>query len=145
MDLERRHPDPVNALLNGEVDLIETLPYDLLPLVEKGQEGQDPGDRPGGPPVRSALQHAPQAVRRCQVRQAVVYALKQKPFPGGQHRRRPLLSRVQVAVSLRPALESNKGWDDRLNGDTVKARQLLKEAGYDGTTLAGSGCTRPTW
>src|SRR4029453_18101051 len=25
----------VNALLNGEVDLIEAMPYDLLPLVEK--------------------------------------------------------------------------------------------------------------
>ena len=28
----------VNALLNGEVDLIETLPYDLLPLVEKDKK-----------------------------------------------------------------------------------------------------------
>ncbi len=32
-------------------------------------------------------------------------------------------------------LESTKGWADKLGGDSAKAKQLLQQAGYDGTPV----------
>jgi peptide/nickel transport system substrate-binding protein len=32
-------------------------------------------------------------------------------------------------------LASTKGWDDKLSGNVAKAKELLKEAGYDGTPI----------
>ncbi len=48
----------VNALLNGEVDLVEIVPPDLLPLLQKDKNIKVRGDQRLGPPVRDALQRA---------------------------------------------------------------------------------------
>jgi len=75
------------------------------------------------------------------VRQAVVYALRQKPFLEANVGDSASIASAS-RCSLRPAARIEQGLEHRLNGDTATARQLLQEAGYDGTP--SSCCTRPT-
>ena len=70
----------VNALLNGEIDLIEVAPHDLLPLLAKDEGHQGQRDQRLGPAIRHALQRAAQAVRQCQDPPGRAYALDQKDF-----------------------------------------------------------------
>ena len=54
----------VNALLKGEVDIIEAPPHDLLPLLAADKNVELFVWNPAGPPVRLPLQRAAQAVRQ---------------------------------------------------------------------------------
>jgi len=125
----------VDALLKGEVDLIEQPPHDLLPLL-----AADPNivlkvtNAPGRQiAFRFNVLHKP--FDNAKARQAVAYAFNQKDFLAsiiGD----PQWSRE--CKSLFPCgspLESTKGWDDKLNSDFATARRLLQEAGYDGTPV----------
>jgi peptide/nickel transport system substrate-binding protein len=69
------------------------------------------------------------------IRQAVAYALNQKDF---------LQSTIGdskyyvVCKSLYPCgspLETSKGWEDKLESNAAKAKELLQQAGYDGTPV----------
>jgi peptide/nickel transport system substrate-binding protein len=125
----------VNALLNGEVDLIETLPYDLLPLVEKDKKVKTQVIDKAGRQFVLRFNTLLKPFDNPKVRQAVVYALKQKPFLEANIGDARFYRECKSLFPCGLPLESSKGWDDRLNGDAAKAKQLLKEAGYDGTPL----------
>jgi peptide/nickel transport system substrate-binding protein len=125
----------VNALLAGEIDIIETPPHDLLPLLTADKNiGLFVWNPPGRQyALRFNVLHKP--FDNPKVRQAVAYALNQNDM---------LQSVIgdpkwyQECKSLFPCgspLESAKGFDDKFGSDFVKARALLKEAGYDGTPI----------
>jgi peptide/nickel transport system substrate-binding protein len=125
----------VNALLKGEIDLIEAMPYDLLPLVEKDKNVHvmviDKAGRQYGMRFNTLLKPFDDA----RVRQAAVYALRQKPFLEANVGDPRFYRECKSLVPCGLPLENSKGWEDRLNGDAAKAKQLLKEAGYDGTPV----------
>ncbi|HTR83679.1 MAG TPA: ABC transporter substrate-binding protein [Reyranella sp.] len=125
----------VNALLNGEVDLIEAMPYDLLPLVEKDRNVKLQVIDKAGRQYILRFNTLLKPFDNDKVRQAVVYALKQKPFLEANVGDPRFYRECKSLFPCGLPLESEKGWEDRLNGDTAKARQLLKEAGYDGTPI----------
>jgi len=124
-----------NALINGEIDFIETPPHDLLPLL-----GADPNIRflvvaPMGRQYALRFNALHKPFDNAKIRQAVAYALNQRDF---------LESTIGnakyylVCKSLYPCgspLETSKGWEDKLEGNAAKAKQLLQEAGYDGTPV----------
>jgi len=130
-------PDPqtaVNALLAGEVDALELVSTDLLPLVERDKSISI---------VRSALPnqfnlrpnwlHPP--FDNAKVREALGYALNQDDFVaaaiGDPRFSRPCKAYFVCGTEL----ASDAGVQDRLQGDVVKAKALLKEAGYNGEPI----------
>ncbi len=66
----------VNALLTDEVDMIEIVPPDLLPLVEKEKGVKIHGRKPGRPPVLDALQKRKAAGRHWPARSGEAVRLR---------------------------------------------------------------------
>jgi len=125
----------VNALLNGEVDLVEIVPPDLLPLLKKDKNIKIVVTNTTGRQyaMRFNVLHKP--FDNAKIRQAVLYALDQKEFLEANIGNPEY---YRVCKSLFPCgspLESTKGWEDKVSGNTAKAKQLLQEAGYDGTPV----------
>jgi len=69
------------------------------------------------------------------IRQAVLYALDQKPFLDANVGNPEYYKLCKSIFPCGSPLESTKGWEDKLGGNAAKARQLLQEAGYDGTPV----------
>jgi peptide/nickel transport system substrate-binding protein len=125
----------VNALLNGEVDLIEAMPYDLLPLVEKDKNIRIQVIDKAGRQYIMRFNTLLKPFDNPRIRQAAVHALRQKPFLEANVGDARFYRECKSLFPCGLPLESGKGWEDRLNGDTAKAKQILQEAGYDGTPL----------
>src|SRR5262249_10921062 len=120
---------------NGEIDLIQITPYDLLPLVTRSKDAAvQVVDRPGRQFIMRFNTLA-KPFDDARVRQAVTYALTQREFleanVGGPHSRRGCRSLFPCGLPL----ESSVGWEDRWSGDLARARRLMTDGGYDGTPL----------
>ncbi|MBR2813826.1 MAG: ABC transporter substrate-binding protein [Reyranella sp.] len=125
----------VNALLNDEVDLIDIVPPDLLPLVqkEKGIKIMVVNQAGRQYAMRFNVLHKP--FDNPKIRQAVLYALNQKDFLDANVGNPEFYKECKSLFPCGSPLESTKGWEDKLGGNTAKAKQLLQEAGYDGTPI----------
>jgi peptide/nickel transport system substrate-binding protein len=125
----------VNALLNGEIDLIEIVPPDLLPLLQQDKNIKIFVTNLAGRQyaMRFNVLHKP--FDNAKVRQAVLYALDQKPFLEANVGNPAYYSECRSLFPCGSPLESTKGWADKIRGNATKAREILKEAGYDGTPI----------
>jgi len=125
----------VNALINGEIDMIEIVPPDLLPLVAKDKSIKVMTTNTAGRQyaMRFNVLHKP--FDNPKIREAVLYALDQKPFLDANVGNPEYYKLCKSIFPCGSPLESTKGWDDKLGGNAAKARQLLQEAGYDGTPV----------
>ena len=124
----------VNALIAGEIDMIENVSNDLIPLLQKERGvkllkatvGNQYVFRPNWkqPPFNNA-----------KIRQAAMMALEQEEFLKG------IIGDEQyykVCKSLYPCgtpLSNSVGMEGWIEGNAAKARQMLKDAGYDGTPV----------
>ena len=125
----------VNALLNGEIDLIEFVPADLMPLLQKDKNIKTFVTNLAGRQfaMRFNVLHKP--FDNAKVRQAVLYALDQKPFLDANVGDPQYYRECRSLFPCGSPLESTRGWDDKVRGNVGKARELLKEAGYDGSPV----------
>ena len=124
----------VNALLKGEIDMIETVNYDSLPVLEK-----DKGVRV----IRSHTSN--QYVFRMnwlippfnnvKIRQAAMVALSQEEFLQANIGDKRFYRVCKALFTCDTPLASEVGMENVLNGNAQKAREMLKEAGYDGTVV----------
>ena len=129
------HQQAVNALLAGEIDLIEAPPHDLLPLALADANIKYFDWNPLGNQYTFRPNWTAKPFDNPKVRQALFYAFNQEDF----------LKAVvgdpkyyKVCKSYYPcgtAFSSEAGMDGLLNSDFKKAQALLKEAGYDGTPI----------
>ena len=129
------HQTAVNALLGGEIDIIESPLYDLLPVLKKDANVKLVDINPLGLQYTFRFNTLHKPFDNAKVRQAVFYALNQEDF----------LKAVigdpayyKVCKSFYPCaspLETTKGMEGLLESNFEKARALLKEAGYDGTPI----------
>jgi len=125
----------VSALLSGEVDLVEIVPPDLLPLLVRDKNVKVTVTNTAGRQYAMRFNVLYKPFDNAKVRQAVLYALDQKTFLDANVGN-PAYYRICKSIfPCGSPLESTKGWEDKLSGDTAKARQLLAEAGYDGTPI----------
>jgi len=69
------------------------------------------------------------------IRQAVAYALNGKDFLDASIGDPKWYRECKSLFPCGSPLESTVGWDDKLSGNAAKAKQLLQEAGYDGTPI----------
>lgn len=125
----------VNALLNGEIDFLEYVPYDLLPMVEgkKGITTRVLNKLGMWSLYRMNFIHPP--FNNKKLRQAAMYAVGQedvmKSLVGD-----PKYYRTCPAVfGCGTPYESQYGRDIVVPANLAKARELLKEGGYDGTPV----------
>ncbi len=131
-------PDPqttVNALIAGEIDMYQTPPFDMLPLLEqsKGVKLVDLNTLGTHLAFRFNTLHKPFDDPR--IRVAALYALSQKDSLAASVGNPKYEKVCKDLFGCGTPLSTPKGWEDKLNGDTAKAQQLLKEAGYDGTPI----------
>jgi peptide/nickel transport system substrate-binding protein len=129
------HQTAINALLGGEIDLIESPLYDLLPVLKKDANVKLVDINPLGGQYTFRFNTLHKPFDNAKVRQAVFYALNQEDF----------LQAVigdpvyyKVCKSFYPCgspLETTKGMEELLASNVARARQLLQEAGYDGTPI----------
>lgn len=125
----------VNALLNGEIDMVETVPPDLLPLLQKDKNVRVMVVNKAGRQyeLRFNVLHKP--FDNPKIREAVLYALDQKPFLEANVGNPDYFTLCKSLFPCGSPFATTKGWDDKLAGNAGKAKELLKEAGYDGTPI----------
>ncbi len=135
----------VGALQNGEIDMIESPGHDLLPLLRQGQEHQA-----GRTPIRSATSTSSASTStakpfdNAKIRHAVFVAFAQEDFLKATIGDPQWYKVCKAVVRLRHAAgQRRSGMADVLNGNAAKAKQLLKEAGYDGTPVVLHAVDRP--
>ncbi len=125
----------VNALLAGEIDLIEAPPHDLVPLFKKDKNVVLYVAAPLGRQyaLRFNMLHKP--FDNPKIRQAVAYALNQKDLLEGVIGNPDYYVICKSAYPCGSPNETTKGWEDKLESNYAKGKQLLAEAGYDGTPV----------
>jgi peptide/nickel transport system substrate-binding protein len=123
----------VNALINGEVDLVEIVPPDLLPLLAKEKNVKVTVTNTAGRQYAMRFNVMFKPFDNAKVRQAVLYALSQKEFLDANVGDPAYYKECRSLFPCGSPLESTKGWEDKVSGNIAKAKQLLQEAGYDGT------------
>jgi peptide/nickel transport system substrate-binding protein len=130
----------VNALKQGEIDMIESVSHDLLPTVEK-----DPNIRLIK--TNGAFQYTfrpnwkLKPFDNAKIRQAAMIALDQRDFLEAAIGDSRFFATCKALFTCKTPLATEAGMADMLNGNAAKAAALLKEAGYDGTPVV---ILRPT-
>ena len=124
----------VNALENGEVDAVEAVAHDLLPLLEK---------KKGVTVVKSA--YANQYAMRPnwlhppfdnpKMRLALGYAIDQTGFLKAAVGDPVFWRLCKSYFGCGTPLASDAGTQGLLEGNVAKAKELIKEAGYDGRPI----------
>jgi len=130
-------PDPetqLNALMNGEIDLIESVSYDHLPILEKNKDVRVVAYRTSNQYVFRMNWLTP-PFNNQKVRQAVAYALNQEEFLQANIGDKRFYRVCKAMFTCDTALASTVGMEGLVEGNAAKARDLLKEAGYDGTAV----------
>ncbi len=125
----------VNALISGEVDLVEIVPPDLLPLLTKDKNVKITVVNTAGRQYAMRFNVLFKPFDNVKVRQAVLYGLMQKEFLEANVGNPAYYKECKSLYPCGSPLESTKGWEDKVSGNVAKARQLLQEAGYDGTPV----------
>jgi peptide/nickel transport system substrate-binding protein len=125
----------VSALLAGEIDYIEQPPIDLLPLVKDNPDIKIWNWNPYGNQFMFRPNHTQPPFDNPKVRQALWYAFNQDDFMkavlGDPEFYKGCLSFFACGTEF----ENSKIFEGKLNSNFAKARELLKEAGYDGATV----------
>ena len=132
-------PDPqqqVNALIAGEIDLIEQLPHDLIPLLKKDKGVQLVNWNPLGHQFIIRFNHLTKPFDNPKIRLAALLCDAPGGLPQGDGRRARVLQGLRRRLRLRHAQRASSVQGDLLvKPDFEKSKALLKEAGYDGTPI----------
>ena len=122
----------VNALRSGEIDLIEQVPLDLLPLLEsEPQVKLDVSSARGGQTeLRFNFLHPPFNNRL--VRQAAMTAMNQKSIMQAQVGNAEYFRTCGAIFGCESLFPSEEGSETYFKGDTEAAKTLLAQAGYKG-------------
>ena len=125
----------VNALIAGEIDMMQQPPFDMHPLLEstKGIKLVDLNTLGTHFAFRFNTLHKPFDDPR--IRVAALYALSQKDSLAAGVGNPKYEKVCKDLFGCGTPLSTSKGWEDKLNGDTAKSKELLKAAGYDGTPV----------
>jgi len=123
----------VNALNNGEIDFLEQPPPDLVPTLERNRAVRVSPVNPVGSMAWLRINHTQPPFNDPRARQALLYLVNQRDVLEGMG------IRAAEQVPYCPAyfmcgtpLETAAGARGLREPDYARARELLREAGYDG-------------
>jgi peptide/nickel transport system substrate-binding protein len=125
----------VAAIQNGEIDMIESPSHDLLPLLAKDKNIKLFDANPLGNQYVFRFNTLFKPFDNPKVRHAVMVAFGQEDFL------KAVIGDAKYYKPCKPVfvcgtpLASEEGMKDVLNQNAAKAKQLLTEAGYDGTPV----------
>lgn len=125
----------VNAITAGEVDIIESVPPDLLPILEQGGEAYTFVFNPAGLQYtfRYNVLHPP--FDNPKVRQALLYAFNQEDFLQAAIGDENYFQTCKAMFVCGLPFETDAHMEGLLESDFAKAREVLAEAGYDGESV----------
>jgi peptide/nickel transport system substrate-binding protein len=125
----------LNALANGEIDMIEQPVIELLSLLEGDKNIKVVDLNPLGSQVDFRFNTLHKPFDNPKIRQAVFYALNQKDFLVAGYTNPKFFKECKALFICGTPLATDKGFEDKLNSDFAKSKQILKEEGYDGTPI----------
>jgi peptide/nickel transport system substrate-binding protein len=124
-----------SALLAGEVDLIEQPSHDLLPMFKKDPNIQFGDWSSLGNQYVFRFNSLTKPFDNQKMRQALWYALNQEDFLKAVIGDPKYYKVCKSMFYCGTPLASDKGTNGLLESNFKKARELLKEGGYDGTPI----------
>lgn len=125
----------VNALLAGEIDMIEQPATDLIPLLRDDKSIKLVDYNPLGLQYTMRPNHILKPFDSPKARQALMYALNQKDFLDATIGNPDYYKVCKALFVCGTPLASETGMEGLLESNFAKSRELLKEAGYDGTPI----------
>lgn len=124
-----------NALISGEIDFVEQPKHDLIPLYKKDPNIVVHDYNPLGNQYVFRMNWTQKPFDNPKVRQAVLYAFNQKDFLEGVIGNAEYYKECKAMFVCGTSLATDKGMEDKLGSNFARARELLKEGGYDGTPI----------
>ena len=125
----------VNAIIAGEIDLIEQPPHDLLPILKKAKDVRLVSWNPYGHQFVFRMNHVVKPFDDPRVRMAALLALRQEDYLKATIGD-PEYYKICTAAFICDTPNAFAAPGDLLvKPDFAKARALFKEAGYDGTPI----------
>jgi peptide/nickel transport system substrate-binding protein len=125
----------IAALQNDEIDMIEAPGHDLLPLLAKDKNIKLFNINPTGNQYTFRFNSTAKPFDNPKIRHAVFVAFGQEDFLKATIGDPAYYKLCKAPFICGTPLASDAGMADMLNANTAKAKQLLQEAGYDGTPI----------
>ncbi len=122
------------ALQKGEIDIIESLPFDFYEQAKKDASIQIPTYANIGLQYMARFNHLHKPFDNPKVRQAVIAAFTQEPFLRAQVGVKELYKTCPSMFYCNTPYGTTAG-SEVAKGGIRRAQELLKEAGYDGTPI----------
>lgn len=131
----------INAIKSGEVDFIELLPYDLLPLLEQDKNIQLIVSKSQGGMPLMRLNHLIPPFNNKKIRQAALAAIDQKEIMQADVGSSKYYSTCASVYGCESPFTTTAGAEHLVKADPELSKKLLKEGNYDGTPVV---IMRPT-
>ena len=125
----------VNALLGGEIDLIQAPPHDLLPILAGDKNVKLFDSSPVGSQYEFRFNTLIKPFDDPRLRHAAMVAFGQEEFLKATIGDPKYYKVCKQPFVCGTPLGSDEGMGDVLNQDAAKAKALLAAAGYDGTPV----------
>jgi len=130
----RDYQAQINALQKGEIDILESVPFQHYATVVKDKNLQVRKPKIGLQ-YMCRFNHLLKPFDNVKVRRAVLASFRQEAFLKAQVGVKELYHTCPSMFTCGTPYASTAGSDIMTKGSMKKARQLLKESGYDGTTV----------
>ena len=124
-----------NALMTGEIDILEQPLIEMLPLLEKDKNIEVKDLNPLGSQysLRFNVLHKP--FDNAKIRQAALYALNQKDFLLAAINDPKYFKECKALFICGTPYATDAGFEDKLESNFAKSKEILKQEGYDGTPV----------
>ena len=125
----------MNALLKGEIDIIESPQHDLFKVMEADRNIKLVNLNKWGNQYVFRFNQLFKPFDNPKIRQAALYAFNQKDFLDGVIGDPKYYKTCKAMFMCDTPFASFKGFEDKFDSNFNKAKELLKEGGYDGTPV----------
>src|SRR5688572_4867722 len=125
----------INALVKGEVDIIEQPSFESYPALQADKGVQVVNSNPLGFQYMGRFNHLHPPFNNPKVRQAALAAFSQEPFLRAQVGIKEFYRACPSMFTCNTPYGSPKGTEIQSKSNMKKAQELLKASGYDGTPV----------
>ncbi|HKU96348.1 MAG TPA: ABC transporter substrate-binding protein [Vineibacter sp.] len=124
-----------NALIAGEIDIVEAPPHDLLPMLKAEKNIVLDDWNPLGHQFIIRFNHVVKPFDNPKIRLAALYAINQEDYLKATVGNAAYYKTCAAVFICGTPFATDKGGDILLKSNFEKSKELLKEAGYDGTPI----------